>query len=106
VSDWKYIRQNPGEALAQLHYFSVKKKSAAGDVELRITVHEYAHADIGNLLFFAQTDETMNRSAAPFRPSGWSSTLAGAIEECLLNIRRFEIGEPAAKSAENAAKTT
>lgn len=97
MSDWKYIRQNPGEALAQLHYFSVKKQSAEGDVELHITVREYASADIGSLLFFAQTDEMMNRSAAPFRPSGWSNTLGGAIEECLLNIRRFEIGEAAAE---------
>jgi len=102
MSDWKYIRQNPGEALAQLHYFSVRKKSPTGDVELHITVHEYASADIGNLLFFAQTDETMNRSAAPFRPSGWSSTLAGAVEECLLNIRRFEIGEATAEAAKTA----
>ncbi len=102
MSDWKYIRQNPGEALAQLHYFSVRKQSPAGDVELHITVREYASADIGSLLFFAQTEETMNRGVAPFRPSGWSSTIAGAIEECLLNIRRFEIGEPAAE----AAKTT
>jgi hypothetical protein len=102
VSEWKYIRQDPGEALAQLHYFSVRKKSPAGDVELHITVHEYAAADIGSLLFFAQTDEIMNRSVAPFRPSGWGSTLAGAIEECLLNIRRFEIGE----ATPEAAKTT
>jgi hypothetical protein len=106
MSDWKYIRQNPGEALAQLHYFSVRKKSAAADVELHITVHEYAHAEIGNLLFFAQTDETMNRSTAPFRPSGWGSTLEGAVEECLRNIRRFEIGEAAPDSAADAAKTT
>jgi hypothetical protein len=91
MSDWKYIRQNPGEALAQLHYFSVKKKTATGEVDLRITVHEYASADIGNLMFFAQTDETMNQSIAPFRPSGWSSTLGGAVEECLRNVRRFEI---------------
>jgi hypothetical protein len=91
MSDWKYIRQNPGEALAQLHYFSVKKKTATGEVDLRITVHEYASADIGNLMFFAQTDETLNQSAAPFRPSGWSSTLGGAVEECLRNVRRFEI---------------
>jgi hypothetical protein len=94
MSDWKYIRQNPGEALAQLHFFSVKKKSAAGEVELHITVREYASAEIGNLLFFAQTDEFMNQSAGPFRPSGWSSTLSGAVEECLRNIRRFEYEEP------------
>jgi len=86
MSDWKYVQRDPSEQLANLHFFSVKKN----DVEMRITIWEYATPEIGDLQFFAQADTELNQGTAPFRPCGWSNTLMGALSECLRNIRKFE----------------
>jgi len=94
MSEWKDAQAEPAEALARLHFFSTKKRLASGEVELRITVREYATAEIGDLLFFAETDRELNQKTAPFRPCGWSRTLHGALSECMRNIRRFEFEEP------------
>jgi hypothetical protein len=93
MSDWKYTQRETSEQLAKLHFFSVKKPSPAGPVEMRITVYEYATPEIGDLQFFAQTDVELNQGTAPFRPCGWSNTLMGALSECLRNIRKFEYEE-------------
>ncbi len=90
MSDWKYAQEQPSEELAQLHFFSTKKRHASGDVELRITVHEYAASERPDMRFYAQADKDLNQKTAPFRPFGWSSTLLGALAECMRNIRRFE----------------
>jgi hypothetical protein len=90
MSDWKYAQRYPSEALAQLHFFSVKKKHASGEIEVRITVKEFASAEIGALQFFATADVELNQKALKFRPVGWSDTLGGALSECLENLRRFE----------------
>jgi hypothetical protein len=94
VSDWKYAQEERSEALAQLHFFSVKKRHASGEVEFRITVREYATADTGDMMFFAEADKQVNQKTAPFRPCGWSNTLLGALSDCLRNIRRFEYEGP------------
>ncbi len=52
VDDWKLAQQDPSEALAKLHFFSVKKKHAHGEVEARITVKEYAAAKSAEMKFF------------------------------------------------------
>ena len=95
VSDWKYAQQDPSEALAKLHFFSIKKQQKSGEVEFHITVREYASAEIGDMAFFAQADKETNQKTAPFRPFGWSNTLLGALSECIRNIRRFDYEEPA-----------
>jgi hypothetical protein len=101
MSDWKDAQADPAEALAKLHFFSTKKRLASGEMELRITVREYATAEIGDLLFFAEADCELNQKTAPFRPCGWSKTLDGALSECMRNIRRFDYEEPeAARAAE------
>lgn len=94
MEDWKYIQARPGEGLAKLHFFSIKKRHQAGEVELRITIHEYASAEIGDLLFYAEADQDLNQKTAPFRPCGWGSTLSSALSECVRNIRRFEYEAP------------
>ena len=99
MSDWKHIQRDPAEQLAKLHYFSVKKPHASGPVEMRITVWEYATPEIGNLKFFAQADVELNQRTAPFQPCGWSSTLEGAVSECLRNIRKFEYEEKQASAS-------
>jgi hypothetical protein len=90
MSDWKFEQRDPSEALAQLHFFSVKKKHSSGEIEARITVHEFATPAIGAMQFFAMADIELNQKNAAFKPSGWSHTLTGALSECLKNLRRFD----------------
>jgi hypothetical protein len=94
MSDWKYAQENPSEALARLHFFSVRKKHPSGEIEARITVREFATPEIGALQFFAMADIELNQKTAKFQPSGWSDTLLGALAECLKNLRRFEYEGP------------
>ena len=99
MSDWKYAQEDPSEALAKLHFFSMKKHQASGEVEIRITVREFASAKSGDMMFFAEADKHLNQKTAPFRPCGWSNTLLGALSDCLRNIRRFEYEGPELGSA-------
>jgi hypothetical protein len=99
VSDWKFVQRDPSENLAQLHFFSVKKKHSSGEMEVRITVQEFATPEIGALQFFAMADIELNQKAVKFQPSGWSNTLAGALSECMNNVRRFEYQGPEQASA-------
>ena len=101
--DWKYVQRHPSDGLAQLHFFSVKKKHAKGEIDVRITVHEFATPDIGALQFFAMADVVLNRNTAPYQPSGWSDTLMGALAECLKNLHRFEYEEPPQASTASQA---
>ncbi len=101
MSDWKHVQEDPSEALAQLHFFSVKKKHASGEIEVRITIQEFATPEIGALQFFARADIELNQKIATFQPCGWANTLMGALGECLKNLRRFEYqgSEPASASS-------
>ena len=99
MSDWKYAQGDPSEALAQLHYFSVKKKHSSGEIEALITVQEFATAEIGALKFLATASIEVNQKTARFRPSGWGDTLTSALSECLKNLRRFEYEGPEQASA-------
>ena len=102
MSDWKYAQRDPSEALAQLHYFSVKKKHASGEIDVRITVQEFATAEIGALRFFAVADTEVNQKTATYRPSGWGDSLTAALSECLKNLRKFEYEGPEVASATSA----
>jgi len=106
VEDWKFTQQDPSEALAQLHFFSVKKKHAHGEVEARITVKEFAMAKTTDMKFFAVADIELNQKSMKFQPSGWSETLAGALTECLRNLRKFEYEspEPPSETSEDGAQ--
>lgn len=94
MEDWKFAQQDPAEALAKLHSFSIKKKHARGEVEARITVKEFATAKATEMKFFAVADIELNQKSMTFQPSGWSETLAGALAECLRNLRKFEYESP------------
>jgi hypothetical protein len=94
VSDWKYAQRDPSEGLAQVHHFSVKKKHSSGEIDVLITVREFATPEIGALRFFAVADIELNQKTATFRPSGWSDSLTGALSECLKNLRKFEYEGP------------
>ena len=84
------MQRDPSEAFAKLHFFSVTKKYATGDVEARITVKECATAKRDDLKFYASADLELNQKALKFRPCGWSDTLFGALGECMRNFRKFE----------------
>ncbi len=99
MSDWIHVQKDPSEALAQLHFFSVNKKHASGDIEVRITIREFATPEIGALKFFAMADIELNQKVAAFQPCGWANTLMGALGECLKNLRRFEYQGPETASA-------
>jgi hypothetical protein len=87
MDEWKYAQNHPSEGLARLHYFSVKKKHETGEVELRITVKEFATPEVGSLQFFAMTDQPFDPKTN-YRPCGWANSLLGALSECLLNCRK------------------
>jgi hypothetical protein len=90
MNDWKLMQKDPSEALARLHFFSVKKKHAAGEIEARITVREFVSAKTSDMQFYATADIELNQKAMKFQPCGWSETLAGALSECLRNLRKFD----------------
>jgi hypothetical protein len=94
VEDWKFVEKDPSEALARLHFFSIKKKHASGEVEARITVKEFASAKTTDMKFFAVADLELNQKTAKFQPCGWAETLMGALTECLRNLRKFEYEGP------------
>ncbi|MGD0738284.1 MAG: hypothetical protein ABR957_01725 [Terracidiphilus sp.] len=94
MEDWKFTQQDPAEALARLHFFSIKKKHAHGEVEARITVKEFATAKTTDMKFFAVADIELNQKVMKFQPCGWHETLMGALTECLRNLRKFEYESP------------
>ena len=40
MSDWTFAQTQPSDELAQLHFFSIKKRQPDGDVEFVITVKD------------------------------------------------------------------
>jgi hypothetical protein len=84
------MQKDPSESLARLHFFSVKKAHAAGVIEARITVREFVTAKTIDMQFYATADIELNQKTMKFQPCGWHETLAGALSECLRNLRRFD----------------
>lgn len=99
MNDWKLMQKDSSEALARLHFFSVTKKHAAGEIEARITVKEFVTAKTSDMQFYATADIELNQKAMRFQPCGWHETLAGALSECLRNLRKFDYETPEAPSA-------
>src|SRR4030095_13652456 len=89
VAEWVYAQKDPAEELAQLHYFSFKKRQADGEIEFVITVKEFASRNAAQMRFYAQADKEINQPAAPFRPFGWGDSLLAASADCLRAIRQY-----------------
>ena len=89
VAEWVYTQNDPGEELAQLHYFSIKKVQAEGGVEFVITVKEFASRNSVQMRFYAQADKEVNQRIAPFRPFGSGDSLLAALTECVRAIRQY-----------------
>ena len=94
MEGWKFLEKDPAEALAKLHFFSIKKKRALGEVEARVTVKEFASAKTTDMNFYAVADIELNQKAMKFQPCGWGETLLSAVTECLRNLRKFEYEGP------------
>ena len=84
MEEWIYAQTQPSDCLAKLHYLSVKKQHAGGEVELRIAVKEFATPQIDSLHFFAMTDLPFDQTTQ-YRPCVWANTSLGALSECLIN---------------------
>ena len=96
MSDWMYVQENPGEQLAQLHYFSVLKEQKGSEITFRITIKEFASPPPGqHVRFFAEADKALNQQTASFVPCGWGNSLYAALGDCVRLIRQFPYeGEP------------
>jgi len=90
MNDWKLVQKDPSEALAKLHFFSVTKKHASGEIEARITVKEFVTAKTSDMQYYATADIELNQKTLRFQPCGWSETLMGALSECMRNMRKFD----------------
>ena len=89
MADWVYAQMDPAEELAELHYFSFKKRQPDGDVEFVITVKEFAPRNELQMRFYAQADKEINQRTAAFRPFGWGDSLLRALSECMGAIRQY-----------------
>ena len=88
MAEWVYAQEDPAEELAQLHYFSFKKRQPEGEIEFVITVKEFASRNALQMRFYAQADKEVNQRTAAFRPFGWGDSLLAALTECLRAIRQ------------------
>ena len=89
MREWAYAQTDPTEELAQLYFFSMKKKQPGGDVEFLITVREYVTPSEPSMLFFAKADKQTNQKSAPYTPCGWGRDLLSALSACMRAIQKF-----------------
>lgn len=94
MAEWELAQSRPSDQLCQLHYFSMKKQEAAGEVEFSITVREYVVGRDQSMRFFAEADKQTNQSTAPFTPVGWGNSLLKALAECVKAVHRFPYEGP------------
>src|SRR5262245_34872774 len=87
VTEWIYAQNDPAEELAQLHYFSFKKRQPGGDIDFVITVKEFAARNALQMRFYAQADKEIQQGTVSFRPFGWGDSLLAALSECIGVIR-------------------
>jgi hypothetical protein len=96
MKEWAFAQCKPSDQLAHLHFFSMKKPYAGGEVEFRITVWEYVKPPDPEMPFFAQADKQTNQKNAPFTPCGWGTTMLDALAECLEAVHKFPYEGPEA----------
>jgi len=95
MAEWEFAQEHSSDELAQLHFFSMKKRQPNGDVEFQIVVREYASRDSNrSMRFFAEANRQTNQNTAPYTPCGWGSTLYKALAECVEAVHRFPYEGP------------
>jgi hypothetical protein len=93
LSDWSFAQQEPEEQLAKLEHFSVIKKTASGDREIRIALYEYETPQEPAMKFVARADQPLYQKTAPVVPIGWGNNRLTALSACLSMIRKFPFEE-------------
>src|SRR5208282_5340658 len=69
VVEWQYAQADPSDELAQLSYYSMKKRQDGRDIEFRITVKEFVQRPAGqHSRFFAEADKHVNQKTAAVLP--------------------------------------
>ena len=92
MNEWVFAQTDPGQQLARLHFFSMMKPSPAGEVEIVITIKEFAEPKDGAMAFFAQAGTPTNQgAAAPYTACGWGDTLFTALAQCVREVDRFPL---------------
>jgi len=81
MKEWGFAQLQPGDNLAELHFYSMKKPCGSGEVELRITVWEIVKPRDPEMSFLAQADKQTNPRVAPFTPSGCGRKHLEALAE-------------------------
>jgi len=102
MKDWAYAQHQASDQLARLHYFTMKKQHARGEVDFIITVHEFVKPPDPQMEFFAQADKQVNQKVAPFLPSGWGNSVLEALNGCTRMIREFPCEQEPAQEAGGA----
>ena len=94
MSEWHYAQPDPSSELAQLSFYSMKKKQDGRDIEFRITVREYAAKPPGqHARFFAEADKHVNQKLAAVLPHGWGHSVLEALSDCMRMIHQFPYDE-------------
>lgn len=88
MAEWVHAQKDPAEELAELHYFSFKKRQLEAEIEFVITVKEFATRNAAQMRFYAQADKEVNQRTVAFRPFGWGDSLLSALTECMRSIRQ------------------
>lgn len=90
MAEWHYAQADPSDELAQLSFYSMKKKQSGREIEFRITVREYVDRPAGqHSRFFAEADKHVNQKLAPILPHGWGHSALEALSDCMRMIRQF-----------------
>lgn len=90
MPEWGYAQADPSDELAQLSFYSMKKKQGGREIEFRITVREYAERPASqHSRFFAEADKQVNQRTAAIVPTGWGHSVLEALSDCIRMIRQF-----------------
>jgi hypothetical protein len=94
VPDWQYAQIESSDQLAQLSFYTMKKKQNGREIEFRITVREYAERPAGqHSKFFAEADKQVNQKTAAILPYGWGNSVLDALSDCIRMVRQFPYEE-------------
>lgn len=94
MPDWQYAQIESSDQLAQLTFYTIKKKQDGREVEFLITVREYAERPAGqHSKFFAEADKQVNQKTAAIMPHGWGNSALDALSDCIRMIRQFPYEE-------------
>ncbi len=90
MPEWPYAQADPSDELAQLSFYSMKKKQGGREIEFRITMREYVERPAGqHSRFFAEADKHVNQKTAAVLPHGWGNSVLEALADCIRMIRQF-----------------